>query len=89
MSEPRRTDRKRTQTQFTGATEVKGKGGGTKESALSACRAPEAAIASAYEPLVGLKQLGAVEGTALHCTALHCTALHCTALHCTALHCVR
>jgi hypothetical protein len=34
----------------------------TKQSQLSARLAREAAIASAYEPLVGLKQLGEVEG---------------------------
>jgi hypothetical protein len=64
MSDLRRSERKRTQTQFQAATEVRKKGGPlrTKQSQLSAWRAREAAIASAYEPLVGLKQLGAVGG---------------------------
>jgi hypothetical protein len=43
-------------------TEVHKKGGGTKESQLAASRAREAAVSSAYKPLVGLKQLGAVGG---------------------------
>jgi hypothetical protein len=73
MTEQRRSDRKRNQTDFLGATEAVAKDAGkTKESQLSACRAREAAIASAYEPLVGLVQLGEAgggEGSALE-TAL-------------------
>jgi hypothetical protein len=60
MDGPRRSDRKRTQTQFLGATEAPRSQ--TKESQLSACRAREAAVASAYEPLGGLVQLGEVGG---------------------------
>ncbi len=60
MSELRRSDRKRTQTQFFEATETLGRK--TKESQLSACRAHAAAVASAYYPLGGLVQLGEVEG---------------------------
>ncbi len=63
MTEPLRSDRKRNQTDFLGATEAVAKDAGkTKESQLSACRAREAAIASAYEPLVGLVQLGEAGG---------------------------
>jgi hypothetical protein len=62
MSEPRRSDRKRTQTHFQGATEVSGRGGGTKDGKATARRARAAAVASAYEPLGGLKQLGEAGG---------------------------
>jgi hypothetical protein len=55
MSELRWSDRKRTQTQSFMATEALG--GKTKESQLSARRAREAAVASAYDGLVGLVQL--------------------------------
>ncbi len=58
MSEPRRSDRKRTQTQFQGGTEAPRTG----RDRLSEALARAAAIASAYEPLVGLVQLGAVGG---------------------------
>jgi hypothetical protein len=57
MSELRRSDRKRTQTQFQGATE--GHRRQTLENQLSSRRAHEAAVASAYEPLGGLVQLSA------------------------------
>ncbi len=60
MSELRRSDRKRRQTDFLEGTETGRRQ--TKESALSARRARAAAIAAAYEPLVGLVQLGEVEG---------------------------
>jgi hypothetical protein len=59
MDGPRRSDRKRTQTQFLWATETLG-GAGRDHAAER--RAREAAVASAYEPLVGLKQLGAAGG---------------------------
>jgi hypothetical protein len=62
MDGPRRSDRKRTQTQFLEATETRGGAGRTTESALSARRARAAAIASAYEPLGGLVQLGEAGG---------------------------
>jgi hypothetical protein len=54
MEGPRRSQRKRTQTDFVGATEVERTG----RDQLSERRAREAAVASAYEPLVGLKRLG-------------------------------
>jgi hypothetical protein len=59
-AKPRRTDRKRSQTDFLGATEAPRSQ--TKQSQLSARRAREAAIDSAYEPICALKQLGEVEG---------------------------
>ncbi len=62
MAEPRRSDRKRNQTDFLGAGETLGRSGRTKESELSACRAHEAAVANAYERLAGLKQLGEAWG---------------------------
>ncbi len=60
MDGPRRSDRKRTQTEFLGATEA-GRDR-DKESVLAARRAHDAAVASAYEPMGGLKQLGEVGG---------------------------
>jgi hypothetical protein len=60
MSELRRSDRKRRQTDFLEGTEA-GRDK-TTERALSARLAHEAAVESAYEPLVGLKQLGAMGG---------------------------
>jgi hypothetical protein len=59
MDGPRRSDRKRTQPQFTGATETLGR---QVRDQPAERRAREAAIASAYEPLVGLVQLGEVGG---------------------------
>jgi hypothetical protein len=59
MTEQRRSERKRNQTDFLGATETRG---GTDRDRRSERRAHEAAVAAAYEPLVGLKQLGEVEG---------------------------
>jgi hypothetical protein len=52
--EQRRSERKRTQTEFFAATETLG---GTDRDPRSERRAREAAVASAYEPLRGLKQL--------------------------------
>jgi hypothetical protein len=63
MSEPRRSDRKRSQTQFQGATEAVARDAGRTTAVQGgARRAREAAVASAYEPLVELKQLGAAGG---------------------------
>jgi hypothetical protein len=63
MSEPRRSERKRTQTDFLGATESVAKAAGRTQAVQGiASRAREAAIASAYEPLGGLVQLGAAGG---------------------------
>ncbi len=63
MDGPRRSDRKRTQTQFQGATETVARDAGrTRAVQGKARKAREAAVASAYEPLVGLKQLGEVGG---------------------------
>jgi hypothetical protein len=59
MSEPRGSDRKRTQTQFFAATETRGDANRDQPAER---RARAAAIAKAYEPLGGLKQLGAVGG---------------------------
>jgi hypothetical protein len=59
MAELRRSERKRSQTQFFEATETRG---GTDRDRLSGALAREAAVASAYEPLVGLVQLGAARG---------------------------
>jgi hypothetical protein len=58
MSEPRRSDRKRTQTQFQGATETLGGGRDQR----SERRARAATVAKAYEPLGGLVQLGEAGG---------------------------
>ncbi len=56
-AEQRRSERKRTQTDFLGATEtLRGGRRGTAGTSRAA------AIAAAYEPLAGLKQLGEVEG---------------------------
>jgi hypothetical protein len=60
MSDLRRSDRKRTQTQFTQATQALQVR--TQESERAASRRREAAVASAYGGLVGLKQLGAAGG---------------------------
>jgi hypothetical protein len=63
MAELRRSERKRTQTQFEAATETVARDAGkTRAVQGRARRAREAAVASAYEPLVGLKQLGAAGG---------------------------
>jgi hypothetical protein len=62
MDGPRRSDRKRTQTQFLEAKKTRGGAGRTTESVLAARRAHDAAVASAYEPMGGLKQLGEVGG---------------------------
>jgi hypothetical protein len=59
MSKFTRSERKRTQTQFLGGTEVSGRAGRDQPAER---RARAAAIASAYEPLGGLVQLGAVGG---------------------------
>jgi hypothetical protein len=56
MSEERRSDRKPTQTDFLGLTQTPPKGQ-AKAISEPARRARKAAVASAYEPLVGLKQL--------------------------------
>jgi hypothetical protein len=62
MSEPRSSDRKRTPTDFLGATEAPRSQ--TKAEQDKARRAHEAAVANAYGPLVGLKQLGEAGGGA-------------------------
>ncbi len=63
MSDLRRSERKRTQTQFEAATEtVANSSGRTKAVQGIASRARAAAVASAYEPLGGLVQLGGGEG---------------------------
>ena len=63
MDGSRRSERKRTQTQFQAATEPVARDAGRTQAVQGrAGRARAAAIASAYEPLVGLKQLGAVGG---------------------------
>jgi hypothetical protein len=63
MSDLRRSERKRTQTQFEAATEtVANSSGRTKAVQGRARRARAAAIAAAYEPLVGLVQLGEAGG---------------------------
>jgi hypothetical protein len=58
MSEPRRSDIKRNQTQFLGGTEEQG----AQRTSQESHEAREAAVANAYEPLGGLKQLGEVGG---------------------------
>jgi hypothetical protein len=79
MSDPRRSDRKRTQTQLTGATETERRpGGGTREERNQASRAREAAVASAYGPLDGVVQLGEVGGEAIllqRCTCMRTPSL--------------
>jgi hypothetical protein len=63
MDGSRRSERKRTQTQFQGATEtVANNAGRTRAVQEIASRARAAAIAAAYEPLVGLVQLGEAGG---------------------------
>jgi hypothetical protein len=65
MDGPRRSERKRTQTDFLGATETlrDGKEPGRRAAAQAkASRARAAAIAAAYEPLGGLVQLGEAGG---------------------------
>jgi hypothetical protein len=63
MTKPRRSERKRTQTQFQGATEtVANNAGRTQAVEGRARRARAAAIAAAYEPLGGLVQLGEAGG---------------------------
>jgi hypothetical protein len=57
MIELRRSDRKRNQTDFLGATETLRDG---RRGTAGTSRARAAAIAAAYEPLAGLVQLGAV-----------------------------
>jgi hypothetical protein len=61
MDEPRRSDRKRSQTQFQGAKETH-KAHKSAGAQAKASRAREAAVGSAHEPLGGLVQLGAVGG---------------------------
>ncbi len=60
FSEPRRSQRKRNQTDFLGGTEAPRKS--VTEAKREARRAHEAAIASAYDRLVGLVQLGEAGG---------------------------
>ncbi len=63
MTKPRRSDRKRNQTDFLGATETVAQDAGRTQAVRGiARRARAAAIAAAYEPLGGLVQLGEVEG---------------------------
>jgi hypothetical protein len=63
MTEPRRSDRKRTATDFLGATETVARDAGRTRAVQAVAReAREAAVASAYQPLGGLVQLGAVGG---------------------------
>jgi hypothetical protein len=65
MDGPRRSERKRTATDFLGAAETRrdARGGGRSAAAQAkASRARAAAVGNAYEPLVGLVQLGEVEG---------------------------
>jgi hypothetical protein len=63
MSDLRRSERKRTQTQFLGATETVARDAGRTQAVQGiARRARAAAIAAAYEPLVGLVQLGEAGG---------------------------
>jgi hypothetical protein len=65
MDVSRRSERKRTQTDFLGATETlrdARRSGRRDEAQAKASRAHEAAVGNAYEPLGGLVQLGAVGG---------------------------
>jgi hypothetical protein len=63
MDGPRRSGRKRTQTQFEAATETVAKDAGRTRAVQGiARRARAAAIAAAYEPLGGLVQLGEAGG---------------------------
>jgi hypothetical protein len=60
MDGPRRSERKRTQTDFLAATEAVA--GRTRAVQGIARQAREVAVAAAYEPLAGLVQLGAAGG---------------------------
>jgi hypothetical protein len=65
MDGPRRSERKRNQTDFLEATETRRdarRSGRGDEAQAKASRAHEAAVGNAYEPLGGLVQLGAVGG---------------------------
>jgi hypothetical protein len=62
MSEPRRSDRKRAATDFLGAKSSEALQSSSKEAKEAARLADEAAVASAYDRLVGLVQLGQAGG---------------------------
>jgi hypothetical protein len=77
MDGPRRSGRKRTQTQFEAATETVARDAGKTQAVQGrARRARAAAIAAAYEPLVGLVQLGAVRFKVVVSDAANAAAPH-------------